>query len=811
MFSGLKFAIRSLLKTPWFTAVVAVTLALGIAANTAVFSWTRGVLLQPLRGISEPQRLYDLETASRAGNYDQSSYPDFRDYRDTSRSLASVIAFHDQPLTMGPDEHAERVWGQFVSGTFFDVLGVRPIAGRFFSTEEQADVSGKYPVAVIGARLWRQHFHSDLKIIGKTIRLNRRYLTVVGVAPDEFAGTTVGSSYDVWMPLAMESALIGGPAAELQTRDNRRWNLLARLKAGVPLTQARAEIQTISERLARSYPESNDGVRAVLIPLSQASYGVQSVIGTLLKTLLGAGAVLLLIVCANVANLMLVRATSRQREFSIRLALGASRARVVGQLLLESLLLSGVGCAIGVVLAQGMSGWLGFFIPNGNFPVRLDFPVDPAVLAFTLSISALTGLAFGLAPALQTIRDGRIGRINDQGRGASPRSGRLGGYLVVAEIALALVVLIGASLFFSSFRHVKRMDPGFDPSNVLLAELNLSEAGYDKQQGLLFMRHLRERLETLPGVRAVSFGRNVPLGFSPGSWEEVSIAGYVPHRGESMRIHSSEIWPGYFDLMRIGLVAGREFTDGDDSGSKPVVMINEALAQRFFPGREPIGRTLRVWGVDWTVIGVVKDIKYQSLGEAPRPYFYSPMQQTWQPHIGVDLHVRTAGPPERLLPELQREVRSVDSRVHLFETFALKDFIGESWFALKTAATLLGVLSTLALVLAALGLFSVMAYAVSQRTAEIGIRMALGAQRADVYSPILGRALRLAVTGIVIGLGLSLALTRLVASQLIGISATDPITYIAVPLLLCAVALAASYIPARRAARIDPLIALRAE
>src|SRR3569833_749381 len=656
MLPELKYAVRSLLKTPWFTAVVAVTLALGIAANTAVFSWTRGVLLEPLKGISEPQRLYDLETASRAGNYDQSSYPDFRDYRDSSRSLAGVIAFNDQPLTMGTDEHAQRVWGEFVSGTFFDVLGVRAIAGRFFNTEEQADVAAKYPVSVISARLWRQNFHSDPQIIGKNIRLNRRYLTVVGVASDEFVGATTGGLYDVWMPLAMESVLVGGPAVGLQTRDIRRWNLLARLKAGVSLTQARAEIQTISEQLARSYPESNDGVRAVLIPLSRASYGAQAVIGTLLVTLLGAGAVLLLIVCANVANQIVVRAASRQREFSIRLALGASRARVVGQLLLESLLLSGVGCAVGVMLAERMSDWLGFFIPAANLPVRLDFPVDSTVLAFTLSISALTGLAFGLAPALQTIRDGQISRIKDQARGASPRSGRLRGCLVVAEIALALVVLIGASLFFSSFRNVKRMDPGFDPSNVLLAQFNLSEAGYDEQRGLLFMRHLRERLERLPGVRAVSFARKVPLGFSLGSWEEVSIAGYVPHRGESMRIHSSDVWPGYIDLMRIGLVAGREFTDRDDRGSKRVVMINEALAHRFFPGQEPIGRTLRVWGVDWTVIGVVEDIKYQSLGEAPRPYFYWPMQQTWQPHVCVHLLVRSDGPPHRMFPELVRDV-----------------------------------------------------------------------------------------------------------------------------------------------------------
>jgi predicted permease len=817
VYCELKYAVRSLAKTPWLTTVVVITLALGIAANTAVFSWTRGVLLHPLHGVADGQRLVSLENVLPSGENVGSSYPDFRDYRDSSRSLAGAIAFDQEPLSLGSENQAERVWAELVSGNFFDVLGVRPAAGRFFRAEEQEEVPGKHPVAVISARFWRRHFHADPQIVGETIRVNRQELTVVGVAPEEFSGTEVGLSFDLWVPLAMAPLLIEAPSW-FENRNNRGLHLFARLRPGVSLPEARTEIQTIARRLAQSYPRSNAGIGATLLPIDQASHGVQSLVATLLKTLLGAGAVLLLIVCANVANLMLVRATIRQKEFSIRLALGASRPRVIGQLLLESLLLAGLGGLAGVLLARQMGSWLRLFIPATNLPVVLDFPPDSAVLLFTLSISVLVGLLFGLAPALQTIRNGRLGGLKDSGRGAigGTRSDRLRGLLVISEVALALVVLIGASLFLESFRHAKRIDPGFDPSHVLLAPLNLGEAGYSAEQGTLFMRHLRDRIEALPGVRAVSLATAVPLGFTPGSWAgDVQVGGYVPRRGEDMRVLYNPIGPGYFDLMRIPPIEGRDFTERDDRQSPPVAIINETFARRYFRGQEPVGRQLGVWGTVCTVVGVVKDIKYRRLGETPQPYFYRPMQQVWDPNTpsntGVWLHVRTVGPPLQLLPELQRELISVDPRVHLFEVFTLSDFIGAVWFAQKIGAALLGVLGTLALLLAALGLFSVMAYSVSQRTQEIGIRMALGAQMIDVFRPVVGQSLRLALAGIGIGLLLSFALTRLVASQLLGVSATDPLTFVAVSCLLCAVALAASYIPARRAAKVDPLIALRTE
>ena len=815
MFSEMKYAVRSLAKTPWLTAVVLITLAVGIAANTAVFSWTRGVLLHPLPGVADVGRVFAMETLPPAGvgAYIEISYPDFRDYRDSSRSLAGAIAFQDRALSLGDATQAERVWAEFVSGNFFDVLGVRPVTGRFFRTEEQEDAPGKHPAAVISERFWQRHFHADPEIIGKVVRLNGRELTVIGVAPAEFLGTISGLSYDFWLPLSMESLLSGGGNG-LENRSARWLHVLARLSPRVSLPQARTEIQTIARRLAQSYPQSNAGINTTLVSISQASYGLPEFMAPLLETLLGAGAVVLLIVCANVANLMLLRATTRQKEFGIRLALGASRSRVIGQLLLESLLLAGLGGAAGVLLAGRMAGWLQFFIPATYLPIALNFPPDSAALAFTLAISLLVGLLCGLIPALQIVRHGKFGSLKDSGRGAigDARSHRLRGGLVISEVALALVVLIGASLFLESFQHAKRTDLGFDPSHVLLAGIDLSEQGYSTEQGKLFMRHLRDRVEALPGVRAVSFG-HAPLGFDRDrdNSASVQIEGYLPRRGEDITVYWAQVWPGYFDLMRIGLTEGRDFTDRDDSQAPPVVIISEAFAHRFFRGQEPVGRKLRLWGTEWTVVAVVKDIKYHSLSESPQPYFYLPMQQVWEPHTGTGLLVRTEGSPEQILPALQRELRSVDPRVNLFVVFALRDFIGASWFVQKVAASLLGVLGTLALLLAALGLFSVMAYTVSQRTQEIGIRMALGAQTLDVLRPVLGQALRLAMVGVGIGLVLSFALTRLVASQLLGVSATDPLTFVGVSCLLCTVALAASFIPARRATRVDPLIAMRAE
>ena len=810
--NDLRFAFRQLLKNPGFTAVAVLTLALGIGANTTVFSWTRAVLLHPLHGVAESERLVTIETLTAAGGYIDSSYPDFRDYRDQAQLLAGVIAFHDRPLSLGEDDQPERVWAEFVSGNFFNMLGVRPRAGRFFLPEEQGDAPGKSPVVVLSANFWERRFNSDPAIIGQTVRLNRQELTVIGIAPPEFTGTIVGLAFDLWVPLTMEPAL-SRAGNWLDERTSRPLHLMARLKPGISLGTSRKEVQTIAGRLAKTYPESNEQISATVLPIHLAPYGAQSRLGTLLRILLGACGVVLLIVCANVANLLLARATARQKEFGIRLALGASRSRVIRQLLAESLLLAGIGGGAGVLLAWRMTDFLRVFIPATHLPVVFEFPLDASILAFSVILSVSTGVIFGLAPAWHTIGLDQISSLKESSRGSTPgaQSHRLRGMLVVSEVALALLALIGAALFLNSFQRAKRTDPGFDSSNVLLASLNLSEQGYDREEGKLFLRRLRERLEVLPGVRAVSYAEDVPLGFDGGSWEDLQVEGYVPERGENMKVYRNPVAPGYFNLMRIPLVQGRDFTDRDDFRSLPVAIINETFARRFLAGQQPLGRKMRALGREWTVVGVVKDIKYQSLGESPQPYFYLPLEQFYRPNLGLALHMRTDGSPESFLPSVRRELNSLAPGVALFEALALSDYISAAWFAQKIAATLLSALGTLALVLAAVGLFGVMAYTVSQRTLEIGIRMALGAQAADVLGLVIGQGLRFVLIGIVIGLAASFALTPLISSQLLGVSATDPLTFAGVSILLIAVAILACWIPARRAARVDPMEALRCE
>jgi predicted permease len=572
-------------------------------------------------------------------------------------------------------------------------------------------------------------------------------------------------------------------------------------------------VQTIAQRLARSYPESNEGIGSTVLPIHRAPYGAQSRLGTLLQILLGAGGLVLLIACANVANLLLARATLRQKELGIRLALGATRGRTIRQLLTESLLLALLGGILGVGVASNLTGYFRVFVPATHLPAAFDFALDGWALAFTFAVSVAAALIFGLAPALHAVGANAQASLRENSRGSTEgaRSHRLRGVLVVSEVALALLTLITAGLFLNSFQHAKRIDPGFDPSNVLLASLNLSEQGYSRDQGLFFLRRARERIEALPGVRTVSFAEDVPLGFDGGSWEDLHVQGYSPQRGESMKVYRNPVAPRYFELMRIPLIIGREFTGNDQPQSLPVAIVNETFVRRFLSDSPALGHTFNARGRDWTIIGVVKDIKYQGLTESPRPYFYMPIEQVFQPDLGLGLHVRTEGTPERLLPAVQRELRTIDPSLPIFEALPLSDYIGAAWFPQKVAAVLLSVLSALALVLAALGLFSVMAYTVSQRTQEIGIRMALGARITDVMRLVVAQGLGLALLGIGIGLGGSFALTPLMASQLPGVSPTEPLIFFAVSILLVLVAVAACWLPAHRAAKVDPMAALRCE
>jgi predicted permease len=801
-----------LAKNPAFTAVAVLTLALGIGASTTVFSWIDAVLLRPLPGVEKPNELVAFETVAPNGDFLTTSYLDYIDYRDHLTLLAGLGATQISPLSVGEQDHAQQVWGELVSGNYFAVLGVKPILGRVFSPEEYGDKPNAFPIAVISSRLWQAHFNADPLIVGKMIRVNRHELTIVGVAPPDFRGTISGLAFDVWVPYMMHPQLQGVGDWMLRDRGTRQLIGIARLKPGVTLEQARAEIAELGRYMSKANSEDK-GIRATVLPLWKSHAGAQSLLLKPLEILMAVCVVVLLIVCANVANLLLARFTARQREFSVRLALGAGHFRLVRQVLTESLALAAAGAAGGVALATSMGGALQSMFPPSHFPVALDVGVNGRMLLFTVVVCVAAALLSGVAPALQAVRTDLNDSLKEGGRSgaAGARSHRLRSLLVVSEVSLALVALVCAGLLVRSFDAARKINPQFDPDHVLLSRFFISTSGYDLEQRKQFCVRLRQGLESAPGVTDVAYSDVEPLGFLSGWWEDLNIEGYVANIGENMKIFRSVVSPGYFRLMRIPLIEGRDFTEQDDENKMPVMIVNKTFVSRFFGGRNPIGRKVHGWGKWFIVIGEVKDSKYINLTEAQLPYFYVPFRQIYRADMGLAVYVRTSGSLTDAAALMRREVRGVDPNVTVIDAIPLAEHIGQTLYAERVAASLLTVLGILALLLAAVGLYSVMAYSVTQRTHEIGIRMALGAKRKDVLKLVVGQGFGLTLIGIVAGLVVAFALGRLLASFLYGTTTRDPTTFVAVLVLLGGVALLASYIPGRRATKVDPVVALRYE
>jgi predicted permease len=667
-------------------------------------------------------------------------------------------------------------------------------------------------VAVLGYRTWKNRFAGDPAIIGKTIKVNMLDFTVIGVTSPEFHGTIGGLSFDVYVPVMMQRAL-SRSGNWLTNRENRPFHILGRLKPGVSMDQAQAEIDRINGQLQKDYAGSNQGLGARLLPVWKAPYGAQTRLTTMLFILMAVAGVVLLIVCANVANLLLARAITRQKEISVRLAMGASRARIVRQLLIESLTLALLGGAAGVLIAAWMVNGMAFFIPATDLPIALTAAINGPVLGFMVLLALLAGVLFGLVPALQATRPGLIEALKEGSRSNTGAAGthRIRGLLVISEVALALVALIGAGLLVQSFRNARRIDPGFNRDGVLLAGLQLSNSGYQREQGLDFLRRLKERLQNAPGVQELCFGEMIPLGLDPGPWEDVVVAGYQPHSGENMKIYRNLVSPGYFALMRIPLLAGRDFREQDEQrNAPPSVIVNETFARHFLPGQDPLGHRMRAWGLEWTIVGMVKDIKYHSINESPQPYFYLPLGRVFFPDTGVVIHLRTAAAPSDLTSLVRAEVRALDPNVTLV-TIPLKEFTGAAFFVYRTASILLGIMGSLAVVLSALGLYGVLAYSVSQRTREIGVRMAMGARPRDVFRLVVGQGMRLVILGLVVGALAAFVVTRWLSGLLVGVRPADPVTFAAGAVLLSLVGLLAGYWPARRATRVDPMVALRYE
>ena len=808
LWQDLRYGLRMLAKNPGFTAAAVLTLALGIGANSTIFSWINSTLLNPIPGLRNTGDLVALTSGSVGDAPLLFSYPDFTDLRDRTQSLSGLLAFNLHSMNLTGTGKPEHVWGTMVSANYFDVLGVRPALGRGFLPAEEQQPGGT-AVVVISHHLWQTHFGAQESAIGATLHINRHPYTIVGVTPPLFQGSETGLRSDLWIPLVMERHVISG--ASLLERRGSSWLMpLGRLKPGVSREQAQQEMRLLMGQIVRQYPESHQGPTEVTAyPLWRGPYGANAYLYVLLPMLMAIAGVVLLLACANVTNLFLARTLARRREMAIRFSLGAPRSRLVRQLLVESLLLSAAAGLLAMLVTLWSSSLFVQMVPATDVPISLPAGADGTVLLGTLVLAAAASVGFGILPALRSSRVLPAAVLKEHTQSAGgPRRAWLAGGLVIAQIALSMLLLICAGLFIRAFRNAQRVHPGFNAGHVLLASVDLTAAGYTEDSGVEFERRLVARLEALPGVQSASLASWAPLGFVY-SLSEVKPEGYVPRPHESMLIGGAAVTPNYVRTMQIPLLAGRDFTFHDDRTAKRVAMVNQALAQRYWPGQEPLGKRIFADNQWFEVAGIAQNSKYSDLSESPQPFFYVPMLQDYS--TSPMIHLRVAGDPMAAFPAVENAVHDLNADLPVFDAATMESRVQIASTGERLAASFVGDFGLLALVLAAVGIYGVIAYATRQRTHEIGIRMALGARSSSILRLVLSQGLRLTLAGLAGGLGLSLALTRLLSSMLFGVTPTDAPTFAGVALLLGLVALAACYLPARRALSVDPMMALRHE
>jgi predicted permease len=811
-----KFGLRVLTGSPGFAAIAVLTLGLGIACTTTVFSWIDAVMLHPFPGASRSGELAALEmiTANAPNGGTAVSWLDYRDYRDRLKSISGLTVLRRQcAFTLGDGQRARLAWGELVSGNYFEVMGVKPLVGRFFTHEEAGESLGAYQVVVISARLWRDYFHGDPAVSGKTLRVNRHSLTVAGVAPAEFRGSWPVMQFDLWVPVTMGPALGLLDDSDFTDRGDRGTldTTICRLRPGVSIQQASAEAVALAASLAAANPRTNRGIGATILPTWKQHNGTNDLLRAPLEILLAFSFVALLIVCANVANLLLARSVTRQREYGIRFALGAGRLQVALQVLTETLVLAAGGAGAGLLMLLWMQGSLTAMVPNIGFPITTSYALNPRILGFTALICLLTALIAGASPALFVFRSNLNEVLKEGSRSdtAGAASRRTRSFLVICEVALAAVALVGAGLFARSFYNLRAIPTGFNAGKVLFGRFFIETTGYTGDQIGQFAWRLKQRMLAAPGVESASYTDFVPLSTPAGPYNSVQVEGYTPAPGESPAVNRARVSPGYFATMQIPILEGRDFNDLDDRQAEPVMIVNQAFAGRYFHGQSPLGRKVRAAGKWCRVVGLARDSKYYSPAEAPTPHFYQAFQQFYEGSAELYFLVRTAGPPEQAIPLLRRAVTETDLNVAALHAMPLAEYITLGTFGQQVAASLMGALGLMCLLLAALGLYSVMSYSVSQRIPEIGIRMAMGARPWNVVSMVVRQGMELALAGMAVGAAAAFAATRLVAGMLFGVGAADPLTFMLAGVFLTAVALVATWLPAFRATRIDPMRALR--
>jgi predicted permease len=810
----LRIAVRALRKRPAIAIASVVNLAIGLAVIMTVFGWIDNVLLQPVPGAFQPKSLVSLESTSSSGDSVASPHPDLRDFQRGCPALSGLAGANLRPFTIGTDRSARHVYGQFVSAGFFQVLGVQPALGRTFSAEEDRDVEGAYPYAVISHRLWREQFHTDSSVVGSAARVNGRLVTIVGVTPPPFRGSIGGLSLDIWVHLSMNHLMGGAGSWQAADRNARPLIFIGRLRSDATLEQAGAQAKAVARRLAAEYPATHAGTSAVVLPLWKSHFGAQGIFLSPLVALTCVSILLLLVACANVANLLLARSLSRQAEYGLRLALGAGPLRLFAQMFTEGLLLAIAATGVGLLLAMWMGDSMLWLIPPTERPLsaftHVEINARMILLSFVLCLAVAVLPA--IAPALHVFRSALAGSLRESGRtSTSSRAAHITRrWLVIGEVALSCVAIIGAGLFVRSFRKSSQAKLGFDPGGVTVARLHLSSAGYSAEEERRFDRTLLEKLRDAPGVESASYAIELPLVGS-GS-ETTEVEGYTARKGESMVITRNNVGPDYFRLLRIPQLAGVEFTEHDDQRGRPVVIVNRAFAQRFYRDQNPIGKRLRVaqderWS---TIIGVVEDTRQGNPLQPPRPVYYAPFQQMFASGHENWVLIRTRRPAEAL-DALQIAVDSMTPAGGLYQARLLDTYVQGSMFPLLITASLMGTLGVISLILAGIGLYSVTAYAIGERTREIAVRMALGAKPAQVLRLVLRESIAMIGWGWLIGAAVTLAAARAVAGMLAGIGPADPVAFGGAALFLALVAVAACLPPARRVTRIDPVDALRCQ
>ncbi len=807
----LQYSVRMLVKNPMFTAAAVLTLALGIGLNAATFTTVNGILLAPLSGTQEPDELVQIYRHWPGLEYGSTSIPHYQDLRDmTGDAFESVSAYTFVPVSLSNGDRSERTFGMMVSANFFENYGVTPFLGRVFIPGVEAQGPGAHPVVVLGHGYWQSNFGGDPTVVGSTVIVNGHPFEVVGIAPEDFRGPVNFADVPLYVPIMMQRELSPGNDW-IESRGNNMMTAVGRLRDGVTVERAEQVMSSVLLQLKELYPEDYDTqVGHTLVLQSEAGIhpsfkDAQVGMSTVIMAVVG---LLLLIACVNVANLFLARARERRREMGIRLSLGAGRGRIIQQLMTESLVFSLISGLAGLGIARLSMQSLAAFRPPIDGPFDFGFAMDNTVLLFTLVVSVAAGIVFGLAPALQAARPDTVSAVKGESSQKAGKS-RMSNGLVIVQMALSLLLLISSGLFLRSLQGATEIDPGFDqPGNLVLASLDPGLQGYDQPEAEQFFDRLTEEVNALPEVDAVGMTYIVPLGLN-NSDRGVEVPGYDFAEGERRSLHYSYVRDGYLEAMGIDLVEGRAFNRMDDADGAPVIIVNRRFAERFWPGESAVGRIVRTAGQEREVIGVVETGKYTSLGEDPTEYMYLPHREQFA--FSMTLIARTSSNPQAVLGRIRDVVRGMDPNMPLYDVRSMEDHMGIALLPARLGGSVLGVFGVLGLVLAAVGIYGVMAYSVAQRTRELGIRVALGASKRTVLRQVLGEGMRLAVIGTVLGLVAAAGASRLVAGFLYNVDAMDPVAFVGVPLLLVGVAALAVLMPARRAASVEPMKALKTD